>query len=103
MLGGINICLRKRDPSACMIIHILFVQTSQLHSQSVLICLVNVTITAKSALYTSQFKRHTSDVYYTAVGLEKCNGEHTETRETNYRGQSNWIVRLIEPISVVKN
>ena len=51
----ISICLRKRDPSACMIIHILFIQTSQLHSRSVLICLLSITLTTKSASHTSQF------------------------------------------------
>ena len=75
MLGGIIICLRKRDPSAYMIIHILFVQMLQLHSQSVLICIVNITLTTKYALHTLQFARGTADIYYTTVGLEKSNVE----------------------------
>ena len=71
MLGGISIYLRKRDPSACMMIHILLVQRIQVQLQYVLICLVNITLTAKSALHTSQFVRRIADIYYTAVGLEK--------------------------------
>ena len=71
MLGGISICLRKHDPSACMMIHILLVQMLQLQLRSVLICLVNVTLTAKSTLHISQFVRRMADIYYTAGGLEK--------------------------------
>ena len=70
MLGGLSICLRKRDPSAHMMIHILFVVTLQLQSQSTLICLVNVTLTTKSTQHTSQFARHTTTMYYIAVELE---------------------------------
>ena len=54
-----------------MMIHILLVQTLQLQLQSVLICLVNVTLTTKFALHISQFARHMAAIYYTAVGLEK--------------------------------
>ena len=54
-----------------MMIYILLVHTLQLQLQSVFICLVNVTLTAKSTLQISQFVRHTADIYYTAVGLEK--------------------------------
>ena len=57
MLGRISICHRKCDPSDCMMIHILLVHTLQLQLQSVLICLINVTLTAKSAVHTSQFMR----------------------------------------------
>ena len=72
MLGGISICLRKLDLSACMMIHILLVQKLQLQSQSVLIYLANLTLTAKSALHISHFTRQTAAaLYYTTVGLEK--------------------------------
>ena len=54
-----------------MMIHILLVQTLQLQLQSVLICLVNVTLTAISALHTYQFSKYMVAIYYTAVGLEK--------------------------------
>ena len=54
-----------------MMIHILLVQTLQLQLQSVLICLVNVTLTTKSSLHISQFVSHMVAIYYTAVGLEK--------------------------------
>ena len=88
MLGGISICLRKQDPSAYMMIHILLVQTLQLQLQSILICLVNVTLTAKTSLHISQFSRRmVVAVYYTVVGLEKI-WQRTENRETNYRGPS---------------
>ena len=71
-----------------MMIHILLVQTLQLHLQYVLICLVNVTLTAKTSLHTSQFARPMAvAVYYTVVGLEKI-WQRTENRETNYRGPS---------------
>ena len=41
-----------------------------------MICLVNVTLTAKSALNTLQFARHmVVAIYHTAVGLEKCDGQ----------------------------
>ena len=70
MLGGISICLRKHELSACMMIHILLVQTLQLQSRSELICLVNVTLTAKSVLHTLQFARRTAvAIYCTALGL----------------------------------
>ena len=67
MLGRISICLRKHDPSAFIIIYILFVQTLQLHWQSVLYVL----LTAKFESHTLHFERETADIYYTAVGLEK--------------------------------
>ena len=54
-----------------MMIHILLVHTLQLKLRSVLICLVNVNLTAKSVLHTSQFARHTVALNYTAVELEK--------------------------------
>ena len=54
-----------------MMIHILLVQTLRLQLQSILICLVNVTLTAKSALHTSQFMSRTAAIYHTALGLEK--------------------------------
>ena len=38
-----------------MMIQILLVQSLQLQLQSVLMCLVNVTLTTKSLLHTSQF------------------------------------------------
>ena len=110
MLGGISICLRKCDPSTCMIIHIPFLQMFQLYwrsvliclvnvtlttkttlytlqaaPQSVLICLVNVTLTAKSTLHTSQFASSTVAIYYNAVGLEKIyqTEKHTEKHAEN--------------------
>ena len=55
-----------------MMIHILLVQTLQLQLQSVLICLVNVTLTAKTSLHTLLFaRRMAAAVYYTVVGLQK--------------------------------
>ena len=57
ILEGINICLTIHDPSAYIIFYILYVEILQLHLQSVLICLVNVTLTTKSALHTSQFAK----------------------------------------------
>ena len=80
-----------------MIIHILFIQTLQLHSPSVLIYLVNVTLTTKSTSHILQFVGPMADIYHTAVGLEKNvsenreqteNGEQTENREFNYGGHS---------------
>jgi len=53
-----------------MTIQIILVHILQIQSQSVLICLVNVTLTAKSALITSQFASHTVAIYHTIVGLE---------------------------------
>ena len=77
----------------------------QLQSQSVLICLVNVTLTTKSVLHKLQFASHAAAIYYTEVGSEKSNREQTdreqtENRESNYRGHSNcrWIVGLSRPI-----
>ena len=74
MLGGINICHRKRDPLTCMMIHNLLVQILQLQSQSALICLVNLNLTAKSALHLSHFARRQNFVYrkiemYYLIGL----------------------------------
>ena len=69
---GISICLRKHDPSACKMIHIILVQMLQLQSQSILICIVNITLIAKSALHVSHFVRWTmAALYYIAVGIEK--------------------------------
>ena len=66
-----------------MMIHILLVQTLQLQLQSVLICLVNVTLTAKTSLHTLQFARHmAAAVYYTVLGLEKI-WQITENRQTH--------------------
>ena len=56
MLGRISIFVRKRNPLACMIIHNLLVHTLQLQSGCVLICLINITLTTKSAIYTSEQK-----------------------------------------------
>ena len=70
-----------------MMIHILLVQTLQLQLQSVLICLVNVTLTAKTSLHTSQFERPmAAAVYHTVVGLEKI-WQRTENRQTENREQ----------------
>ena len=70
-----------------MMIHILLVQTLQLHLQYVLICLVNVTLTAKTSLHTSQFVRPMAvAIYYTVVGLEKI-WRRTENRQTDNREQ----------------
>ena len=68
-----SICLRKHNPSACMMIHIFSVHTLQLQSQSFLICFVNITLTAKSTLHTSQFARFMAPaaIYHTVIGLEK--------------------------------
>ena len=68
MFGGISICLRKRDPSACMMIHILLVHMLQLQSRSILICLVNVTLKVH---LTYIAVRSTAALYHTAVGLVK--------------------------------
>ena len=60
------------DPSDFMMIHIPLVHMLQLQLQSVLICLVNVTLTVKSALHISQFARRTAlAIYHTAVGLKR--------------------------------
>ena len=104
-LGGICICLNKHDPSACMIIHIFFVKMSQLHSRSVLICLLNLTLNAKSTSHTSQFAVRQPYIIL-QQDQKKCNKEQrTEDRkqtdrETNYRGHSNrrWIAGLSRPI-----
>ena len=72
MLGGKSICFRKRDPSACMMIYILLVQTLQLQLQSILIYLLNITLTAKSVLHISQFVRcMVAALYHIAVELKK--------------------------------
>ena len=64
--------------------------------RSVLICRVNVTLKAKSALHISQFvRRMAAVIYYTTVGLEKCNTQRNrETkRETNKQ-----IFQLMRPL-----
>ena len=104
MLGGISICHRKRDPSACMIIHILFLQMSQLHSRSVLMCLVNLTLTTKSASHTSQFVRQCGGhILYCSRIRKNVTDRQTENRQTNYRGHSNprWIAGLSGPIIII--
>ena len=86
MLGRISICLRKRVPLASVMNLILLVQMLQLQSQSVLICLVDVTLTANSILNILQFARRTAPaIYYTAVGLEKCNTKRTDREPTENR------------------
>ena len=68
-------------------------------------CLVNITLTAKSALHISQFARYMAPaIYYTAVGLEKMwrtDREQGTDREFNYIGHSYplWIVGGSGPTS----
>ena len=57
MLGGISICLRKHDPSAGMMIYIFIEHMLQLQPQSIIICPINVTLTAKSEVHILQFPR----------------------------------------------
>ena len=53
-------------------IHIILVQMLQLQSRYVLIRLVNITLTTKSALYILQFERGTAAaIYYFTVKLEE--------------------------------
>ena len=58
----------------------------------VFLCLVNVTLTAKSAIYTLQLTSCAGAIYYIAVGLEKI--YQTEKREqTENREQRNQLQR----------
>ena len=60
-----------------MMVHILLVQKLQLLLQSVLICLVNLTLIAKSA----HFARQTvAALYYSSVGLEIFNRQRNKQR-----------------------